>query len=198
MTTLLSESEATLALRLQHIVQSSPIFMAALRAVRQVAPPDACIGAGAIRNLVWDHLHGHTEASPVADWDVVFFDAADCRQARDQALQQQLTQACPELTWEVTNQAGVHHWFEAIFGHAVAPLDSLEEAVATWPEYCTSVAIALRPDDSLRIIAPYGLADLFALRVRRNPARVSEQTYRQRVATKQYAKRWPGVTVESC
>jgi uncharacterized protein len=32
--------------------------------------------------------------------------------------------------------------------------------------------------------------------VRRNPQRVSLQTYRQRVAQKRYAERWPRVRIE--
>jgi uncharacterized protein len=45
------------------------------------------------------------------------------------------------------------------------------------------------------VIAPHGLADLFAMVVRRNPARVSVEAYRQRVASKRYVQRWPRVTV---
>jgi hypothetical protein len=89
-------------------------------------------------------------------------------------------------------------WFEATFGYAVAPLSSLENAVASWPEFATSVGVTLRDDDSIEVIAPYGLEDLFAMVVRRNPARVSIDTYRRRTEQKQYEKRWPGVTVVRC
>lgn len=51
---------------------------------------------------------------------------------------------------------------------------------------------------SIGITAPHGLEDLFAMRVRRNPAVVSVATYRQRVAEKRYAERWPRVTVVPC
>jgi len=47
----------------------------------------------------------------------------------------------------------------------------------------------------LHVIAPYGLHDLFGMVVRRNPVRVSVATYRERVASKRYARRWPRVTV---
>ncbi|MEO4027717.1 nucleotidyltransferase family protein [Chromobacterium vaccinii] len=50
-------------------------------------------------------------------------------------------------------------------------------------------------DDSLRIIAPFGLDDLFGMMVRRNPARASAEIYRRRVADKRYPERWPRVTV---
>ena len=154
-----------------------------------------CVGAGAVRNLVWDALHGHVTPSALPDIDVAYFDADDVSPQRDARLQCRLHELAPETPWEVTNQAGVHLWFESKFGHAVAPLHSLEDAVASWPEYATSVGLWLDDDDRLQVIAPHGLDDLFAMVIRRNPARASLATYRQRVASKRYAQRWPRVTV---
>ncbi len=186
------------AARLVALVRATPWFMQALAHVRTLGLDEWCIGAGAVRNLVWDALHDRREPSTLADVDVAFFDAADLAAERDHALQARLRERVPDVPWEVTNQAGVHQWFEAHFGHAVAPLRSLEEAVASWPEYATSVGISLADDDTLRVIAPHGLADLFGMVVRRNPTRVSVETYRERIAQKGYALRWPGVRVVPC
>ena len=190
--------ELLLEQRLIALVQSSPDMMAALRAVRSLGLPDWCIGAGAVRNLVWDHLHGKTEPSALADIDVAYFDAADLRPERDARLQARLGELLPGRPWEATNQAAVHLWFEAHFGHAVQPLGSLAQAVASWPEYATAVGLRLEADDAITVIAPLGLEDLFACVVRRNPARVSLATYRQRVAQKRYAERWPRVRIVAC
>ncbi|MEP6502272.1 MAG: nucleotidyltransferase family protein [Betaproteobacteria bacterium] len=181
--------------RLIALVRATPWFMQALTHVRTLGLAEWCIGAGAVRNLVWDALHQRREPSVLADVDVAFFDAANLGAERDHALQARLRERAPAVPWEVTNQAGVHQWFEAHFGHAVAPLRSLDEAVASWPEYATAVGVTLADDDTLRVIAPLGLADLFAMVVRRNPARVSVETYRERVAQKRYAQRWPCVRV---
>lgn len=178
------------------IARDSGWFMQALRAAREVLPGPWCIGAGAVRNLVWDHLQGLARPSALSDIDAVFFDPAELSSARDARLQGRLAALAPDLPWEVTNQAGVHLWFEASFGHAVEPLRSLEEAVASWPEYATAVGLRMEPDDALTVIAPLGLEDLLAMRVRRNPRRVSLASYRQRLAQKDYARRWPGVRIE--
>lgn len=177
------------------LVQDNAWLMQALRAVRTLGLESWCIGAGAIRNLVWDVLSGHERPSALADVDVAFFDPHDLSSERDAALQRQLQAHLPDVPWEVTNQAAVHLWFESCFGHAVAPLRSLEEAVASWPEYATSVAVCLDSDDRVRVIAPLGLDDLFNMVVRRNPARASLQNYRDRTAAKRYTERWPLVTV---
>ena len=181
--------------RLVAIARATPWFMQALTQVRALRLAAWCVGAGAVRNMVWDALHGHATPSALADIDVAYFDADDLSPQHDDALQRRLQAMAPATPWEVTNQAGVHRWFEQHFGHAVAPLRSLEEAVASWPEYATAVGLWLDDDDRLHVIAPLGLDDLFAMVVRRNPARVSVETYRQRVASKRYAQRWPRVTV---
>ena len=181
--------------RLVALARATPWFMQALAQVRALRLRAWCIGAGAVRNLAWDALHGHAAPSALADLDVAHFDADDLSPGRDAALQRQLQATAPGTPWEVTNQAGVHLWFEQHFGHAVAPLRSLEEAVASWPEFATAVGVWLDDDDRLHVIAPHGLDDLFAMVVRRNPARVSVQTYRERVAGKRYATRWPRVRV---
>lgn len=184
--------------RLIAIARASPWFMPALRAVRELGLASWCIGAGAVRNLVWDALHERSTPSALSDIDVAYFDASVVSPQPDAELERRLETLLPTALWEVTNQAGVHHWFEDLFGNPVTPLRSLEEAVASWPEYATCVGLTLSEDDSMRVIAPHGLDDLFALVVRRNPTRVSSDTYRQRVEQKRYAERWPGVKVVPC
>jgi len=184
------------AAALVRIVQATAWALPALAAARSLGLGRWCIGAGALRNLVWDHLHGHALPTPPADVDLAYFDPDDQGAEAEQAVQARITALLPGLPWEATNQARVHRWFEAHFGHAVAPLASLHEAVASWPEYATCVGVWLDAAGAVQVIAPHGLDDLFALRVRRNPHRVSLATYAQRVAQKRYVERWPRVTVE--
>lgn len=42
--------------RIVEIVSATPWLMQALRAVRSVGPPGACLGAGAVRSTVWNNL----------------------------------------------------------------------------------------------------------------------------------------------
>jgi hypothetical protein len=180
---------------LKCIARQTLWFMRALRAGASVGETSWCIGAGAVRNMVWDHLHCFTTPSSLPDIDFAYFNAIDIDAGAEKSVQARLQAALPGVPWEATNQATVHLWFEQYFGHAVEPLRSLHEAVASWPEYATSVALTLGRDGELEVIAPHGLTDLFSMRVRRNPTRVSLETYRQRTEQKRYAERWPKVTV---
>ncbi len=173
------------------LVTASDWLMDELRAVRALRLGSWCIGAGAVRNLVWDALAGKAERSALSDIDVAYFDLSDVSTESDKRLQQQLETAMTDVPWEVTNQAGVHLWFERYFGHAVAPVNSLAEAVATWPEFATSVGVFLTDEDKVEIIAPLGLDDLFTMTVRHNPARASVANYQARVAQKSIANNGP-------
>ncbi|MFA6067366.1 MAG: nucleotidyltransferase family protein [Janthinobacterium sp.] len=190
----MSEQQA-LAERLRAIARATPWCMQALHAVAQLGLPHCCIGAGAVRNLVWDALHGYSQPSALSDIDVAYFDAHDLLAESEVQLRQRLATLLPGVPWEVCNQARVHLWFEAEFGYAVPPLGSLDDAIATWPEFATSVGIWLRPDGEIGIVAPHGLDDLFNMVVRHNPARISLNGYAQRLASKDYAARWPHVTI---
>jgi hypothetical protein len=191
----MTSSSANHEQKLAAMVAASDELMAALRAVRSLGLRSWCIGAGAIRSLVWDTLHGFDRRSVVEDLDVVYFDT-EAGPEHDAELESRLRSAMPGLQWEVTNQAGVHRWLAAALGQVVPPLASLEEGVATWPEFATCVGVWLNEDESLGVVAPHGLDDLFALRVRHNPLRASVATYRQRVAAKRFGERWPRLSIE--
>jgi hypothetical protein len=58
------------------MVHSSEGLMSALVAVRSLGLGSWCIGAGAVRSLAWDTLHGFDKPSALEDIDVVYFDDA--------------------------------------------------------------------------------------------------------------------------
>lgn len=178
-------------------VRAEPWLAGALGAVAASALPDAWIGAGAIRDVVWGQAHDGFDPAAVRDVDVAFFDPRDLTRERDQAAQRILG-GLAELPWEATNQAAVHTWFHRHFGGPpIPPLCSVHDAVATWPETATCVAVRLAPDGTgeLEVCAPHGLADLLGLTWRRNPARVSITESQARLARQGVAERWPRVTI---
>ena len=177
--------------RLASLVRGDDRFMALLRAARACCPPEWAIGAGALRNLVWDHLTGRT--NPARDVDVAYFDVTAT--VEEEAIERCLNARCPEVAWDVKNQATVHTWYERRYGIPLEPYRSLEDAVGTFPETCTSVAVRLRPDDALDVLAPCGLDDLFEMVLRRNRRQVTVEMFRRRLADKRPDERWPGVRV---
>jgi hypothetical protein len=181
--------------RLVALILDCPWFVAALRAGREVGAPGWVIGAGAIRDLVFEDLHRRSAPIP-RDIDYAFFDPDDLTAGREEAIESDLWQRRPELPFEARNQARVHLWYAQQFGRPIAPYRSIEHAVSTWPEMATAVAVRLRPDDSIELIAPLGLDDLFGGVLRRNPAQVTSEIFRERLARRpDLAVRWPLVRV---
>jgi hypothetical protein len=156
--------------------------------------PDPWIGAGAVRDVVWGARYGRFEPAVVKDVDVAFFDPADLGRERDRHAQEAL-RALADLPWEATNQAAVHTWYHEYFGGApVDPFGSVHDAVSTWPETATCVAVRI-PGDAIEICAPHGLADLLDGVWRVNPVRVTPEVSKARLARQRVHARWPGVTV---
>lgn len=181
--------------RLISLIRDCPWLMDALRAGREVDAPNWVIGAGAIRDLVFEHLHGRL-APPPRDIDYAFFDALDLRVEREEAIEAELRSRCPELPFEARNQARVHLWYQQHFGYPIEPYRSIEHAVSTWPETATAVAARLLPDGSIQLFAQLGLDDLFAGVLRRNPAQVTPEIFRERLARRpDLATQWPRVRV---
>ncbi|WP_348943872.1 nucleotidyltransferase family protein [Chitinibacter sp. FCG-7] len=193
------QTRAEYAARIISSVKTSPSLLAALHTARELQLPQWCIAAGAIRNLVWSHIHG-IDFEP-DEIDLVYWDAADSSAERDQALQAQLAQRTPQFDWDVTNQAGVHHWYRGEDGRRFAPFASTLAGMVSWPETATAVGVSLDEADQLHIWAPVlahgdtGLADLFALRLRHNSARVSLAQFQARLAQKRFLQRWPRLTL---
>ena len=181
--------------RLTEIIRSSSWFMELLLAARDVQPPDWLLGGGALRDLVWDRLHGRAQPTPPRDVDLALFDPERLDPGRDAEVERALSARLPGVPWDAKNQAAVHRWYPRVFGFEVEPLASTADGVATWPETATAVAVRLEPGEQLLVVAPWGLADLLGIVCRRNPRRVTVEEYRRRVAAKRIAERWPGVTI---
>lgn len=182
------------------LIRSSPWMMRVLETVRDEGVPDAWTGAGVLRDLVWDERYGSGfRPERVRDVDVAFFDPHDLSRGNDDRVTGRLRRRRPDVPWEATNQAAVHLWYPARFGGGpVEPLASIGDAVGTWPETATAVAVRLRTDGDIEVCAPLGLADLLDGVWRRNPRRVGIEQSLARLGRHQPGRRWPGVTVIPC
>jgi hypothetical protein len=180
--------------QLIEILFKHPWFMAAMDTVSDLGLPQWCIGAGVIRNIVFDYLEG-VNATPIRDVDVAYFNISDLTEQADRRYEEILKQKMPDVPWEVTNQAAVHLWFHKQFGYEVPPLNGLAEAIATWPETCTAVAVSKIEGEGYKVYAPHGLKDLFGMVIRRNPTRIDVRTYNNRVSTKRYEQYWRSVKI---
>lgn len=181
---------------LERLVTGSAWFMDVLSAVRDSGLPDALVGAGALRDLVWGERHAGFVPDDVKDVDVAYFDPSDLGRERDVRAEEVLRRLRPGVPWEAKNQAAVHTWYARRFGGVpYTPVRSACDAVSRWPETATSVAVRLDAGGRLQVCAPVGLADLLQGVWRRNPRQVSLEESVRRLRKHRVAERWPRVQV---
>jgi len=181
--------------RLEAILRASPSLMAVLHTVRGLDLPDWMIFSGAIYQKVLNHQTGREPDYGVKDYDLGYFDGADLSyEAEDRVIRTVAAafEAPLRDLVEVRNQARVHLWFEGKFGEPYAPLGSTAEALGRFVSPLFAVGVRLESGDRLTIAAPFGLEDLFALRLRPNPIRPTRGFAR---ACASVRARWPEVVL---
>ena len=186
----------TLEARMETILREAEGLMQVLRTVRALDLPDWLVFSGAVYGPIWNHLTGRPLDHGLSDYDLGYFDASDISyEAEDVVIRRVAAAFEPPLRElvEVRNQARVHLWFEDHFGEPYSPLASSAQALERFAAPAFSVGVRLEPDDRLTIFAPFGLDDLFALRIRPNPTRHARGL--PQIIAKAKA-RWPELTAE--
>ncbi|WP_060481001.1 nucleotidyltransferase family protein [Pseudomonas sp. NBRC 111119] len=176
--------------RIKAIISDDPIRRRVLEIVRSLNLPDCWVGAGFVRNAVWDHLHGRSSSRVSTDVDVIWFDATRCTPEQDEALEAVLSYLDPKVPWSVKNQARMH------VKNGDEPYQSATDAMRYWPETATAVAIRMRGDGTYEITAPLGLDDLFDMVIRPAGRFATDKNgiYQDRVTSKNWLKVWPMLT----
>lgn len=177
--------------QLIEIINQDSFIMSILTAVEKLNLNDAWVCAGLIRNKVWDYLH-HT-TTPINDIDVIYFDSSDTSLEMEKHLENELRVFLPNQPWSVKNQARMH------LKSGFDPYTSSYDGVAHFPE--TPTAIAVRHwNNKLEIMAPYGLRDLFEMKVRPTPFyqknREYNSIYVERIKKKRWEEIWERLSVE--
>jgi uncharacterized protein len=181
--------------RLVELISSSQVLMRALGAARMVDPPDWLLGGALIRDRVWNHLHGFTREEQPGEIYVAFFDPGAVDGEMERGVWSALTGEAPDITWDVGNQAAAHLWYSHVFGCPVEPRSCSADWLAASLETATAVGLRLRADDTIEVVAPYGLEDLFNLVSRCNPGHVTGDECGLWVGGARIAERWPRMQI---
>lgn len=172
---------------LKAILASDPLRLGLLALLQQCNLPDCWVAAGFVRDAVWDALHGLPPQPPQGDVDIIWFDRTEASAARDGDIAEWFQRRAPDLCLSVKNQARMHD------RNGDLPYSSATDAMRYWPETATAVAVRLGVHEELEINAPFGLDDLFSLRLRPGPAfrDAKRHMFDARVADKRWMERYP-------
>lgn len=169
-----------------NLVMADPWRVRCLEVLRDMFP-DGWVGAGFVRNLVWDWL-GELCPRDLDDVDVVYFNSGDRSEATEKEIEERLSSAAPDIPWSVKNQARMH------LKHGEEPYRDLVEGLGHWLETATTVSLKLDIDGAFHILAPYGLSDLMLGILRPTRSGFERLDHlRQRSEEKGWLRRWPHV-----
>lgn len=167
-----------------NLIKNDKWMMDILHTAENLHLSDWIIGAGFVRNKVWDYLHGYSKSSvDTADIDLVYFNSEENDQKADEELSQTLKNKTG-MIWEVVNEAYAHAW------NNFPPYISSEDAISRWPETATAIGVKTE-NGELKLIAPYGIADLINLIVRPSPKFTDIDKIKERVKQKRWLEKWP-------
>jgi hypothetical protein len=167
-------------------ITANPANRAILSRWRELELPNMWLVAGCLFQTVWNLRSGKHPTENIKDYDVFYFDATDLTKAGEEQAQLHVDAVLSDLgiTVEVANQARVHLWYPAYFGHPYEPLASAEEGIRRFLVQETCVAV--RPG---AVHAPYGLAGLYEGTLTANPLVPHVDLFARKVAS--YRQRWP-------
>lgn len=181
---------------LKKIILSNAGLMRLLEIARKLDLPNWYIGAGTVRNIVWDVLHGY-EPQMSSDVDLVYYSDLKIHSNMDKVYEAALNDETHGFMWDVNNQFYVDTWYEEYTGIPLAKLKSCEEGISIWPDTSTAIGVRLDEFNNIIIFAPFGLEDLFELKVRWNNKIVSYDIFSQRIKNKRFIERWPKLNIIS-
>lgn len=165
-------------------------MMKVLAAAETLQLPDWWIGAGFLRNKVWDVIEGN-KSQKSRDVDLVYFNADDVRAETDWSYDDIMNQKYPFADWEIRNQARMH------YKNGFNPYTSTADGISHWVETATCVAVRIKKG-KLEFLFCHGTDDLFGLIARpidqfKSPKLIKE--FYDRVAKKGWRERWPHLKV---
>ncbi len=182
--------------RFEAIVRADPDLMRLLDRLRTLALPQWRLVAGCLYQTVWNVLTGRPPGTGIKDYDVIYYDGADLSWEAEDAVIGRVAAVTRDCVGpvEVRNQARVHLWFANRFGCAYPRLASADEALRYYASLVHAVGVRLQDDGQLDIEAPFGLDDIFAMRIRPNHALDNAASHDGKAARARSI--WPEVVVE--
>ncbi|WP_208988351.1 nucleotidyltransferase family protein [Labrenzia sp. VG12] len=190
-----ASSETERMARLDKILRTAPHVMTILETVRALDLPDAWLVSGGIYQTAWNVLTGRTLMHGIKDFDIVYFDGKDPSYEAEDRIIHRVNAALPELAklLEVRNQARVHLWYEKRFGRRYRPLHCAMDSLTTYAARTHAVAARLTASGEIVLHAPFGLANLFAMRLVPNYVQPNERTYVEKA--ERMKALWPELSV---
>lgn len=172
---------------LKELIEKDSFRMDALIATRELRLNEWCIGAGFVRNCIWDFLHGYKEPTKLSDIDICYYDKNNLDPKLDLKYERILNSKSSKNIFSVKNQARMH------IKNGSNQYESTIDAIKYWPEVQTAIAVSLDEENEIIIYSVYPLERSFSLNLIRNPLFKNDSLFNERLKKKGWIEKWPNL-----
>ncbi|KRL04949.1 nucleotidyltransferase family protein [Liquorilactobacillus oeni] len=173
------------------LVKNTPEFNEIHQILTKYHLQDALICSGALRNLVWNKLTNRSNSILSSNLDILYTNPAETYEQM-LTLRAIITQSHSKYLWNLQNTALNNVKTRQPFGKNRAL------ALESVPETCSAVGVFLTPNNEIKVIAPFGLENLFNMEIHPTPRFVHDPTllkqFKRRVISKKWGEIWPQLT----
>ena len=161
--------------------------------------PDTWVVSGCLFQTVWNVLAGEAPTRAIKDYDIFYFDAADCSKKAEERANLRAAELFADLGCEldVRNQARVHTWYAEEFGVEGYPrLNKAMDGVDNFLAVCCMVGMRRTCDGNIDLYAPFGVKDILDRVMRPNPwyPNAPRDCYRKKA--ERWRTLWPDLRVD--
>jgi uncharacterized protein len=176
-------------------VFSNPVIGTILERMPQVGLRDWYLTAGGVFQTVWNVVSARDPHVGIKDYDVFYFEDSDLSYEAEDEVIRRVSQLFSDIdaAIEVRNEARVHLWYQQKFGVPAKPFTSCEDAINHFASTTCCYGVTADSRGAVRVYAPHGFHDLFALIVRPNPVLAPREVYEMKTA--RWVEEWPALTV---
>jgi uncharacterized protein len=176
------------------IVTADPTVRAVLERAPSLGVGDWWLTAGVLFQTVWNAVTGRPAGTGIRDADLFYFDEDTSWDAEDAVIREgaDLFADLP-VPVEIRNEARVHLWYADRFGVSAPQFRDCADAIDSFAAVCCCLGISADPAGTLKVYAPHGYDDLFAMVVRPNRRLAPQPVYEAKTA--RWSQHWPELTV---
>jgi len=177
------------------LVQMNPYNKIILERMHMLDAPDCWLVSGCLFQTVWNVIEGHSPWADILDYDLVYFDPDQSREAEEVvALRANALFNDLNVKIQVKNQSRVHLWYGAKFGLPYPELHSACESLRYYPSKVQAIALQGRGGSRIAYDAPFGFENLLRMNVHPNHALEFSDIYEAK--TKRWKDIWPNLIVQ--
>jgi hypothetical protein len=131
------------------------------------------LAAGCVNQTIWNFLTGREITYGIKDYDLVYWSAniSDQEQEKYRALIGRKYKSL-NIEFDIHNEARIHTRYPSLFGISIDQFKSVEAAICSWPSTVTCVGITAKLGRNISLYAPFGLSDIFEMKLKYNPETV--------------------------